>query len=51
MHERAELIDGTLHIESAKGKGTTISILVPLSARVSQPSASPQAVSSRGDTR
>jgi signal transduction histidine kinase len=47
MHERAELIDGTLRIESAKGKGTSISILVPLSARgAAQPST--QTVPSQG---
>lgn len=30
MRERAQLIEGTLHIDSAPGKGTHISILVPL---------------------
>lgn len=30
MRERAELIQGTLHIDSAPGKGTRIRILVPL---------------------
>lgn len=30
MRERAELIDGTLRIESAKGKGTKISIVIGL---------------------
>ncbi len=30
MRERVALVEGTLHIESAKGKGTKISVLVPL---------------------
>jgi signal transduction histidine kinase len=30
MRERAELLDGTLSIESLKGKGTTITLLLPL---------------------
>lgn len=30
MRERAELIEGQLHIASAKGKGTTISVRVPI---------------------
>jgi signal transduction histidine kinase len=30
MRERAALVDGTLHIESAEGKGTTITVIVPL---------------------
>ncbi|MBI5928300.1 MAG: GAF domain-containing sensor histidine kinase [Chloroflexi bacterium] len=30
MRERAELIDAALHIESTKGKGTKISILIPM---------------------
>jgi signal transduction histidine kinase len=30
MRERVTLIEGTLHIESAKGKGAKISVLVPL---------------------
>lgn len=29
MRERAELIEGRLHVESAPGKGTTISVLLP----------------------
>lgn len=32
MRERAELIQGTLHIDSAPGKGTRIRVLVPLKA-------------------
>jgi len=30
MRERAELIEGTLRIQSAKGRGTKISVLVPI---------------------
>jgi signal transduction histidine kinase len=30
MRERAELIDAALHIESTKGKGTKISVLIPI---------------------
>lgn len=30
MRERAQLIEGTLHIDSAPGKGTRVSVLVPL---------------------
>lgn len=30
MRERAELIDAALHIESTKGKGTKISVLIPV---------------------
>jgi signal transduction histidine kinase len=30
MRERVALVEGTLHIESVKGKGTKISVLVPL---------------------
>jgi len=33
MRERAELIDATLHIRSAPGQGTCITLLVPLEAR------------------
>ncbi|MEO8394657.1 MAG: GAF domain-containing sensor histidine kinase [Chloroflexota bacterium] len=32
MRERAELLDGTLSIDSAKGKGTVVTILLPLKA-------------------
>jgi hypothetical protein len=30
MRERAALLDASLRIESAEGKGTTITILVPI---------------------
>jgi signal transduction histidine kinase len=30
MRERTELLDGVLKIESAEGRGTTISVLVPI---------------------
>ncbi len=30
LHERAELVDGTLTVESEPGKGTTISVVVPV---------------------
>ncbi len=30
MRERAELLDGTLRIDSVKGKGTTITVILPL---------------------
>ena len=32
MRERAELLDGTLSIDSVKGKGTVVTILLPLKA-------------------
>ena len=32
MQERTELLDGTLHIESTEGRGTTITILVPIAS-------------------
>jgi signal transduction histidine kinase len=32
MRERAELVEGTLHIQSARGRGTKISVLVPVQA-------------------
>jgi signal transduction histidine kinase len=31
MRERAELVNGVLHIESAEGRGTCITVYVPLS--------------------
>jgi signal transduction histidine kinase len=33
MRERAELLDGTLNIESVPGKGTTVSALFPVRRR------------------
>ncbi len=30
MHERAEMLDATLRLESARGKGTTITVVVPV---------------------
>ncbi|HVU12268.1 MAG TPA: GAF domain-containing sensor histidine kinase [Phototrophicaceae bacterium] len=33
MRERAELLDGTLRIDSVKGKGTTITIILPLKSQ------------------
>jgi signal transduction histidine kinase len=30
MRERAALVDGTLHVQSAEGKGTSITVLVPI---------------------
>ncbi|MCZ7546151.1 MAG: sensor histidine kinase [Anaerolineae bacterium] len=30
MHERAELVEGELHLESSPGKGTLIRVLIPL---------------------
>lgn len=33
MRERAEMINGRLHIESAPGRGTTITVLVPFGAQ------------------
>jgi signal transduction histidine kinase len=32
MRERTQLLDGTLNIQSVKGKGTTIKVLVPIKA-------------------
>jgi signal transduction histidine kinase len=45
MRERAELIEGTLRIQSAAGRGTKISILVPLN-----PAGGPDADGSTGPT-
>jgi signal transduction histidine kinase len=30
LHERSELINGLLHIESAPGQGTRVQIFIPL---------------------
>jgi hypothetical protein len=32
MRERAELLDGTLSLESALGKGTTITVSIPIAS-------------------
>jgi hypothetical protein len=36
MRERAALVEGTLHVESASGKGTKISVLVPVKRDLNQ---------------
>lgn len=36
MRERAELLDGTLTIKSAPGKGTTINVIIPVDTSMSQ---------------
>ncbi len=33
MRERAALVEGTLRIDSAKGKGTKISVIVPIKVK------------------
>ena len=42
LRERAQLIDGTLHIDSAPGKGTHISLLIPLESRANNITAQQQ---------
>src|SRR5260221_9536423 len=43
MRERAELIDGTMRIESAKGQGTKISVMIDLKDKaLAQPEATTQ---------
>ncbi|HSJ90377.1 MAG TPA: PAS domain S-box protein, partial [Anaerolineales bacterium] len=44
MQERAEALEGTLHIESASGKGTKIEVVIPLPPR--EPQISSQELSS-----
>lgn len=41
LRERSELLSGTLSIESAVGKGTTITVLVPVKTTVSTPATKP----------
>ena len=36
MHERAERVDGSLRVESAPGKGTTVTLVVPLDKHANQ---------------
>ena len=50
MRERAELIDAALHIESTKGKGTKISVLIPIDEET-RPMSAPQQDTARATIR
>jgi signal transduction histidine kinase len=44
MRERAELLDGSIKVESAPGIGTTISVSIPITERVRSPNGSSESV-------
>lgn len=53
MRERTELLEGTLRIESAEGRGTTITVLVPVKGRAEaspRQSAAPILANRSGDS-
>ena len=47
MRERTELLDGVLHIESAEGKGTRITVMVPVRAAMDSTEMRRQRVNNR----